>query len=102
MTKIRPDHLFKDLEIEESIWDDWEGPGPEEEFWQDDNVSWQWDWTYYQLSRLGWTYVRIDHAYKYHTVVTWLNSLGADYRHERRHFMIKDPNVATITALKFS
>lgn len=68
------------------------------------NMSWQWYMEANIRKPEGWTQVVIDPKWKGATVANWLKTHhpDCDFKCEKDHFLIKDPNVATWMTLKWT
>lgn len=78
-----------------------------EDMWDrvtDGEMSWQWYMSIGLVRDEGWKYVVISEDHKGVTVANWLKETypECEFKHERNHFLIKDPDVATWVALKWS
>ena len=88
-------------EFDEWVDDYWEA------YWDDvttGEMSWQW---YMEVSiryREDWRYVIINKDYKNIAVENWIkeNYPKCQYKNERNHFLIKEHDVATMVALKWT
>ena len=108
MNKVPKDVVINELH-EDNIWDDmdeWLDPYWEE-YWDEVTVgemSWQW---YMEVSiryREDWRYVIVSDTHKNITVENWIkeNYLNCTFRYERNHFLIKEHDIATMVALKWT
>jgi hypothetical protein len=63
-----------------------------------------WAWYMERDNRLGegWHLVTINPMHKDATVIYYLKSLGAKFKHSGNEFLIKDEKDATLVALKYS
>ncbi len=105
-----PNHIIDDAMEQEDIWVDefYELP---DSYWQEyfgdlerGDMSWQW---YMEVSirrREGWQHLIISPDYKNITVKNWLEETYPNcmFKFERNHFLIKEHDVATMMALKWT
>jgi hypothetical protein len=100
-TKIIEDALSEEFVDDYEYWDyvnslegnDWTN-------W--DEHPWQWYMERDQRLSEGWHYVKINPAHKDVTVIYYLKSLDAKFKHSRNDFLIKDEKDAIMVALKYA
>ena len=71
--------------------------------WTDyDEQPWTWYMERDQRLKEGWHYVKINPAHKDVTVIYYLKSLDAKFKHSKNEFLIKDEKDAIMVALKYA
>ena len=102
MAKVIPQIIDQEI----SGLDDWEWEEYIHGMHQSDWTNWDehpWAWYMERDVRLseGWHHVKISPAHKDVTVIYYLKSLGAVFKHSGNEFLIKDEKDAIMVALKY-
>lgn len=102
--KIPKNDVEKEL-IESDHWymfdEEWEDYRDYEDYRE---LSWMWYLEASELQVEGWKYVVHHPMHKNATIGHWIEETfpGAEFKYENNHFLIKDAEVATMVALKFT
>ena len=102
MSKIPPKTIEQHLDdIYPQIWEEYISGA--ENGWVDyDEHPWQWYMEKCQRLSEGWHYVKISSAHKDVTVMYYLRSVDAKFKHSKHEFLIKDEKDAIMVALKYA
>lgn len=107
MSKI-PKSVVVDEIVESDIWD-WEHTDLQKTILADlgrefqDSMDRSWHW-YVRVDRYklqGWSHITINSDHKNLTVANWLTANNAEFYYEGQEFLIKESDVAIITALRW-
>jgi hypothetical protein len=103
MAKIPPKTIEQHLDdIYPQIWEEYIFRAENNDWADYDEHPWQW---YMEMStRLseGWHYVKINPKHKDVTVMYYLRSVDAKFKHSKNEFLIKDEKDAIMVALKYA
>ena len=105
MSKVPKNQTLAQLH-EEDIWsEEWEDYifHMHQHDWTDyDSQPWNWYMERDIRTREGWQLVTINPQHKDVTVIYWLKSQNAKFKHSKHEFLIEDPQIAMMAALKFA
>ena len=101
-----PKNIALDQLNEEDIWsDEWEDYvyHNQQNDWTDyDEQPWAWYMERDIRTREGWHLVKISPDHKDVTVIYYLKSVGAKFKHSRNEFLIEDHQHAMMVTLKYA
>jgi hypothetical protein len=91
---------------EEDIWsEEWEDyiSTMAQGNWTDyDHQPWSWYMERDRRLHEGWQLITVGQQYKDVTVIYWLKSQNAKFKHSKHEFLIEDSQIAMMAALKFA
>jgi hypothetical protein len=100
-TKIIEDALNEEFETNEEWWDYVNSMHQND--WTDyDEQPWTWYMERDMRKHEGWSLVTISPIHKDVTVIYWLKSQKAKFKHSKNEFLIQDPQIAMMAALQYA
>lgn len=106
MAKLPAKKIIEDALQEEFVndyeWWDYANSLEQSDWSTFDEHPWQWYMECDVRLSEGWHYVKISSAHKDVTVIYYLKSLGAKFKHSKHEFLIKDEKDAMLVALKYA
>ena len=103
MSKVNPKTLDQELsDVYDFEWEDYIW-AMEQNSWVDWNEHpWEWYMEKIKLSSEGWHHVNINPSHKNVTVIYYLKSLDAKFKHSKNEFLIQDHQHAMMVTLKYA
>ena len=103
MAKIIPKIIDQELsDVYDYEWEDYIF-ATEQNDWTDwDDHPWEWYMEKMKLLGDGWYHVTINPDHKNVTVIYYLKSVGAKFKHSRNEFLIEDHQHAMMVTLKYA